>query len=88
MIFNLGKTILTSKNFVQLFLIFRPTAEQEEQRLYDSPAYKEMEHNFQDMLEVLGHESGIGSTPLSFQDMEKVFEPLYAVVTKRLSLLV
>jgi hypothetical protein len=57
-----------------------PAAEQEEQQVYDSPAYKELELGFKDLLETLGRESGIGPIPLPFKYVVNVEEPLFAVV--------
>lgn len=51
-------------------------AEQEEQLTYKSTKFRQYEEDNAELLEFLGQKSGLGTIPLPFSEVWKVWEPL------------
>ncbi|KAI6176106.1 Histidine phosphatase superfamily, clade-2-containing protein [Aphelenchoides bicaudatus] len=56
-----------------------PAADEEERAVYASPKYKEMEQKFENLLGLMGKESGFNKIPLPFRDVWLVYDSLFEV---------
>lgn len=62
-----------------------PAADDEERAVYESPKYKEMEKRFENLLGLMGQESGFGTVPLPFKDVWLVYDSLFEIVSLTLT---